>query len=124
MAHWTNEELELVTSEDNLYISIPNADGSMHAPTFIWIVRAGDDVYTRAYNGPDGRWYSAAKAVGHGHIRVGEMEKDVVFEFPTDDDTNAAVDEGYKTKYAGSQYLPPMLGDKQRAATVKIIPTD
>lgn len=123
MSYWSKEELAAIRNDDNLYISIPSADGSMHKPTWIWIVVSDDgDVYSRAYNGTSSRWYAAAKATGHGHLSVGGIEKDVKFEFPIDDSTNDSVDEAYASKYAGSTYLEPMLGVKQRAATVKFVP--
>lgn len=40
MSAWTTEELAAVDKDDNLYISIPNADGTMHKPTWIWIVQS------------------------------------------------------------------------------------
>lgn len=121
---WTEAELNTVASEDSLYISVPNADGSMHAPTRIWAVRAGDDVYVRSYNGPEGRWFNAALKAGHGRIRIGDFEKDVEFAFPEDDASLEASDEGYETKYAGSPYLAPMIDESSRAATVKLIPAE
>jgi len=49
------------------------------------------------------------------------MTKDVVFE-PADGATNDRIDEAYRTKYAGSPYLKPMIGDRARAATVRVMP--
>lgn len=118
---WTNDELAAIAKDENLYVSIPNADGSMHKPAWVWIVQAGDDLYARGYNGTHSRWYQSAKREGHGHISVGGVEKDVTFEFPDDEATNKAVDEGYRHKYEGSPYLDPMLDAKPRMATVRII---
>ncbi len=122
MSKWTNEELAAIAGDQDLYIAIPNADGEMHAPTRIWAVQAGDQLYARSYNGVEGRWYTAAKAAGHGRITSGGVEKDVTFEFPADSETNSAVDEGYRQKYAGSPYTPPMLEPPVQAATVRLVP--
>lgn len=123
MSVWSKDELAVIASTDDLYISVANPDGTMHKPTWIWVAPTVDGgVYVRGYSGVDARWYKAAKAAGHGHVKVDSLEKDVTFEFPTDDATNAVVDAGYQTKYAGSPYLPPMLGKAQRAATVKLTP--
>ncbi len=119
MSVWTAEELAAIATDKDLYISIPNPDGTMHKPTRIWAVQAGDELYARSYAGVDGRWYQAAQAAGHGHITSGGVEKDVMFEFPQDPETNDAVDDGYRLKYAGSPYMEPMLAEQQRAATVK-----
>jgi len=122
MSNWTKEELEAISKDDNLYISIPNSDGTMHEPTWIWIAQAGDDLYSRGYSGTSARWYQSAKREGEGHISVGGVEKDVTFEFITDESTNDSVDEGYRSKYEGSPYLPPMINEQARSATVRFIP--
>ncbi len=31
------------------------------------------------------------------------------------------IDDAYRTKYAGSQYMPPMIADGPRNATVRVI---
>ncbi|MDN6344906.1 MAG: DUF2255 family protein [Tetragenococcus koreensis] len=124
MSGWKQEELDAIAKDDNLYISIPNSDGSMHKPTWIWIAQAGDDLYCRGYAGTSARWYQSAKREGSGHISVGGVEKDVRFEFPTDKETNDQVDEGYRQKYEGSPYLSPMISEKARQATVRLIPAN
>lgn len=122
MTGWTQEELAAVDRAKDLYISIPNEDGTMHKPTWIWAVRSGDDVYARGFAGTASRWYVAAKAAGHGHILVGGIEKDVTFEFPADAATNDPLDKIYPAKYADSPYANSMSGETQRAATVRFIP--
>lgn len=124
MSAWTKEELDAIFKDDNLYISIPNEDGSLHKPTWIWIAQAGENLYCRGYAGTSARWYQSAKRAGEGHISVGGVEKDVRFEFPTDKETNDQVDEGYRQKYEGSPYLPPMINERARQATVRLVPTD
>lgn len=124
MAKWQEEELLAISKDPNLYISIPNEDGSVHEPAWIWIAQAGNNLYCRGYSGSNARWYQSAQREGNGHISVGGVEKDVRFEFPTDEATNDLVDEGYKEKYKGSPYLAPMINKSARAATVKLIPID
>lgn len=123
MTSWTNEELAEANRED-LYISAPNEDGTMHAPTWIWMVEADGELYCRSYNGTSGRWYTAAKRAGHGHVRFGNVEKDVVFEFVDDAVVETAVDEAYKRKYAGSPYLDGPLSEPMRSTTVRLVLTD
>lgn len=55
MSAWTEDEIAQANKED-LYISAPNPDGSMHAPTWIWMVAVDGELYCRSYNGPSGRW--------------------------------------------------------------------
>lgn len=121
MTNWSSDELNKISKDNNLYISIPNSDGTMHKPTWIWIAQAGNDLYARGYNGTNAKWYQSAKREQNGHISVGGVEQDVKFEFPNDEKTKQLVDEGYKLKYKGSSYLPPMISQKSRDSTVKII---
>jgi hypothetical protein len=121
---WIQQELNAIAKDGDLHISIPNPDGTMHAPAWVWIAQAGNELYSRGYSGTESRWYKAAKTMGWGHISVGGVEKDVMFEFPNDSETNDAVDEGYRMKFAGSPYLQHMLGAGPRAATVKLIPRE
>ena len=122
MSKWIQEELSAIFKDENLYLSIPNPDGSMHEPAWIWIAQAGEELYCRGYSGVDARWYQSAKREGEGHISVGGVEKDVSFEFPNDEETLSAVDEGYREKYKGSMYLSPMISTRARQSTVKLIP--
>jgi len=124
MAKWTKEELASIEKDENLYISIPNPDGSWHKPAWIWIAQAGDELYCRGYAGTNARWYQSAKREGHGHISVGGVEKNVTFEFPNDEKTNDLVDEGYKKKYEGSPFLAPMISQRAREATVRLLPAE
>ncbi|GAA3019267.1 DUF2255 family protein [Tetragenococcus solitarius] len=124
MSRWRQEELEAIAKDENLYIAIPNPDGTMHKPTWIWIAQAGDDLYCRGYAGTNARWYQSAKREGKGHISVGGVEKEVHFEFPTDETTNEQVDEGYRQKYEGSPYLRPMVSHQARQATVWLVPAE
>jgi hypothetical protein len=49
------------------------------------------------------------------------MSKEVSFE-PVDGAINQSIDDAYRTKYGGSQYLAPMIGPRARAATIRIRP--
>src|SRR5438874_643143 len=57
--------------------------------------------FLRGYNGQQSRWYQAAIHQKAGRIRA---------------------DGAYRTKYAGSPYLKPMIGGRARAATVGVLP--
>lgn len=119
---WNEDELKAISKDGNLYLSIPNADGSMHAPAWIWIAEADGRLFSRGYSGTDSRWYQSAKREERGHISVGGIEKDVEFKFPVDEALNKAIDEGYERKYSDSQYLPHMISNNVRKATIEFIP--
>jgi hypothetical protein len=123
MAGWTEDELERIAAAEELEIAPRQGDGALRAPTTIWAVRAGDDLYVRSWRGPTGGWYQAAQQTHEGHITAGGVDKDVRF-VDAGDAIDAAVDDAYRTKYrryAGS-YLDPMLRPQARATTLKLIP--
>ena len=79
------------------------------------------EVYVRAYNGRQSRWYQAAVRQKAGRIRAAGMTKEVVFE-PVDDPINDCIDERYRAKYGDSPHLAPMIGTRSRSATVRVLP--
>lgn len=118
---WTDEELAVANKED-IHIAAPNEDGTMHAPTWIWVVVVDGNLYVRSYNGKNGSWYSAAKRVGYGQVTVGDITKDVDFEFIDDPMIDTKVNEAYKQKYADSPYVDGLLGEPMQSTTVKLVP--
>lgn len=123
MSEWKKDELQKIAETDGLHISPFRSDGKTYGtPTWIWSVAVDDDLYVRAYNGKDSSWYQSAIEQKSGQIHVAGMVKEVTFEPAEDDKINAQIDEAYKKKYAASPYLPPMIGNRAKSATVKIIP--
>ena len=121
---------EVVVSADGMlknvfvYIKSGLPDGKTYGtPTWIWAVVVGGDLYVRAYNGRNSRWYQAAMKQKAGRIQAAGMIKEVAFE-PVEGDINAQIDEAYKKKYSDSPYLSPMIGSRAKAATVKIVPRE
>ena len=80
-----------------------------------------DALYVRGYNGTRSRWYQAALRQKAGRISAAGTTQDVAFE-PVDGAINDRIDEAYRTKYRGNPYLEPMIGQRARAATVRISP--
>lgn len=119
---WPEDELRRLAESDDLHVSPFGADGATYGtPTWIWSVVVDGDLYARAYNGTGSRWFQAARQQGAGRITVAGMTKEVVFE-PVDGAIHDRVDEAYRAKYGGSPYLAPMIGERARAATVRIAP--
>ncbi len=54
----------------------------------------------RSYRGRRGSWFRHALQRHEGRIRTGALQRDVIFEEPDDAD-DRAIDEAYRTKYAG-----------------------
>lgn len=124
MSSWTADQLEALASSDDLHIAPYRPDGvTAGTPTWIWSVVVDGDLYVRAYNGTASRWHRAALQQHAGQIRAVGSPFDVAFEPVTDAAVNAMVDQAYSEKYRGSQYLPPMVGPRAGAATVRVTPS-
>ncbi len=122
MSAWVKEELQKIAKADDLHIAPFRADGSTYGtPTWIWSVAVDDALYVRGYNGKGSRWYQAAVSQKAGRIIAAGITKEVTFE-PVDGPINDRVDEAYRAKYKSSPYLKPMIGERARSATVKIMP--
>ena len=122
MTAWPADELRRIAEADDLHIAPFRDDGVTYGtPTWIWSVVVDDALYVRAYNGKASSWYQAAVRQKAGRIVVAGMTKEVTFE-PVDGPISGRVDEAYRKKYRGSEYLRPMIGARAQAATVKVTP--
>lgn len=122
MIGWPKNTLDRIAASDDLHIAPFRDDGVTHGtPTWIWSVVVDDALYVRAYNGTRSRWYQAALRQKAGRISAAGTTQDVAFA-PVDGAINDRIDEAYRTKYRGSPYLAPMIGQRARAATVRISP--
>jgi len=119
---FSKDELQKINEADDLHIAPFREDGKTYGtPTWIWEVVVDDNLYVRAYNGLNSRWYKSALKQKAGRIIAAGITKEVRFE-RVQEDLNNAIDEAYKKKYSGSPYLSSMINNRARAATVKIIP--
>ena len=122
MSPWSKNELRKIAETDDLHIAPLRDDGKTYGTlTWIWSVVMDDDLYVRAYNGKNSRWYKAALRQKAGRIAAAGMTKEVLFE-PVDGPINDRIDDAYRAKYKGSPYLTPMITGGARTATVKITP--
>jgi hypothetical protein len=103
-------------------VKLGTVDGRTYGtPTWVWSVVVDGGLYVRGYNGTRSRWYQAAVRQKAGRVSAGGMTKEVAFQ-TVDGALNDRIDDAYRAKYAKSSYLAPMIGDRARAATVKITP--
>ncbi len=124
MSKWSKDELQKIAGTDDLHISPFREDGVTYGtPTWIWSVVVDDELYVRAYNGQNSRWFQAAVRQKAGRITAAGMMKEVIFD-PVDGPVNDLIDNAYRAKYRGSPYLSPMIGARARSTTVKIMPRD
>jgi hypothetical protein len=122
--NWTNEELTRIVEADDLHIAPFREDGvTTGTPTWIWCVAVDGQLYVRAYYGRKSRWHQAAVREKAGRIMAVGMTKEVSFE-PVEDAINDRIDDAYRVKYQGSQYLQSMISERSRAATVRVAPRE
>lgn len=121
MSRWDKEDLQKIIEEDDLHIAPFHEDGeTTGTPTWIWCVSVDGNLYVRAYSGQSSSWYQAAVKQQAGHIHAVDKKWDVAFERVEDQDLNDRIDDAYREKYEGSQYLKPMISDRARSATVRV----
>jgi hypothetical protein len=122
MSTWSKDDLRKIADKDDLHISPFREDGKTYGtPTWIWSVAVDNALYVRAYNGQNSRWYQAALQQKAGRIHAAGEKWDVSFE-PVDGEINDRIDDAYRAKYNGSPYLSPMISERARSATVRVIP--
>ena len=66
---WSKDELHRIAEVDDLHVA-PFREDSMTfgTPTWIWSVVVDGNLYVRAYNGRNSRWYQAASRQKAGRI--------------------------------------------------------
>lgn len=122
MTAWLKDELSKIAEADDLHVSPFREDGVTYGtPTWIWSVVVDEALYVRGYHGRNSRWYQAAVRQRAGRILAAGLRKEVTFA-PVSGAINDRIDEAYRAKYKGSPYLKPMIGERARDATVKLLP--
>ena len=122
MSSWSRTQLRAITENTDLYVAPFREDGTTYGtPTQTWALVVDGDVYVRAANGQQSKWYQAAISQKAGRVRVAGEFYDVTFE-PAGSDVDAAVDAAYEAKYPGSSAVPIMQGEGPKSATVRISP--
>lgn len=114
-------EVNQIASSDDLHIAPFRADGKTYGtPTWIWNVAVENELFVRAYNGKNSRWYQSAIQQKAGKIEAIGKKFEVAFE-PVNGKINDAIDEAYRKKYSGSPYLNAMISERARSATVRVV---
>jgi len=122
MAGWSKNELGAIAKADDLHVSPFREDGVTYGtPTWIWSVVVDEQLYARAYNGQQSRWYQAAMKQKRGRITIAGLAKEVEFE-NANQTLKSLIDDAYRAKYKTSPYLTSMISARANTATVKITP--
>jgi hypothetical protein len=122
MSSWSEDDLRAIADNADMFVSPFRADGTTYGtPTQTWALVVGRDVYVRAANGQESKWYQAAMSQKAGRVRVADKDHEVTFE-PAGDEVADAIDAAYDAKYPGSSAVPIMQRDGPKSATVRISP--
>jgi hypothetical protein len=121
MPTWTSQELDRIGAAHEMRIASVRSDGTLRDPVIVWVVRAGDDIYTRSVNGRGAAWFGGTQVRHEGHLEAGGVDKDVAF-VDVDGEINDELDAAYRQKYGNSIGADHIVMQEARAATLKIIP--
>jgi hypothetical protein len=121
MPTWTSQELDRIGAAHEMRIASVRRDGSLRDPVIVWVVRAGDDIYTRSVDGRGAAWFRGTQVNQEGHIEAVGVEKDVTF-VDGDGEINDHLDAAYRRKYGNSIGADHIVMPEARAATLKLIP--
>lgn len=120
---WNSQELQDFATADDFRVSPFYSDGKTYGtPTWIWSVVVDDNLFIRAWNGQQSRWYRSAIQQKAGRIFLAEHNHEVTFVPLNDEVLNSKVDQAYQAKYGDSPYFSPMVQSGPRSTTLKIIP--
>ena len=122
MTTWTDADLAHFGDAEEVRIAGMRRDGSLRKPVIVWVVRLGDELYTRSVNGPDAAWFRGVQVRHRGQLSAGGKEIDV--DFVGDDDVDdGLLDAAYQRKYG--RYPGPVksiTSPTARSTTLKLVP--
>lgn len=123
MGAWTEAELADIGGANELLIAPQRLDGRLQRSRTVWVVRHGRDVYLRSVNGPGGAWFRELQARHAGHVSVGAVDADVLFE-DADHGLDDEIDEEYRRKYGrSSTAVDRITSSDARSTTVRFVRT-
>ena len=71
MTTWTDTDLAHFGDAQEVRIAGMRRDGSLRSPVIVWVVRVGDELYTRSVNGPDAAWFRGVQLRHRGQLSAG-----------------------------------------------------
>jgi len=123
MSTWSPQDVDTITSPQEVQVVTRRGDGTLRRPRTIWIVGDGDRVFIRSPNGRGADWFRDALASGAGRIRSRGMAYDVRFTEVGDEADLAAAHAGYRAKYGHYASIVDHLEEAgPRSATLEVHP--
>lgn len=86
----------------------------------IWVVVAGDEVFVRSVQGPNGKWYKTASAQKEATLEIDNRLISVTAVAVSDKTTIDAVSAEYLRKYATSPYAQSMTRPETLPTTLRL----
>jgi hypothetical protein len=121
MTHWSGDELRHFGDAQEVRVAGLRPDRSLRSPVIVWIVRVGDDLYTRSVNGPGAAWFRGVQARHRGQLSACGVVADV--DFVVSADADDALDREYARKYAHNPGpVESITSRTARSTTLKLIP--
>ena len=123
MTTWTDDDLRRFGDAQEVRIAAMRRDSSLRSPVIVWVVRLGDDLYTRSVNSPDAAWFRGVQARHRGQLSAAGVVADVDFIASSDIDVDDQLDAEYARKYG--RYPGPVksiTSPAARSTTLKLVP--
>jgi len=121
MSHWIPEDLTALGATPEVTIATERPAGTTRRAVPIWIVRVGDELYVRSYNGPDGSWYH--QVLRHPFAQIRGAGRDVRVRLDPVGTTVTGVDEAYWAKYGRGGHGATMTGAGVATTTLRLEPS-
>ena len=123
MTQWSSDQLDKVGRAEELQLTSIRPDGTLRKPVTIWVVRHGDDLYSRSVGGRSAHWFRGTQERHEGRIRAGGVQQEVAF-VDADHEIDDEVDAAYRAKYRGysGSVLNSTLTPEARSTTIKLVP--
>jgi hypothetical protein len=118
---WSADRLQHLSALHELEIAVPRADGTPGAPTPIWVVVVGSDVFVRTWQRRTTGWYGRAVRGSRARVAVAGERVDVVVT-QVGDRSARAVDDAYRSKY-GAAGAQSMVTAEAVASTLRLSPS-
>jgi hypothetical protein len=124
MTGWTSEELTKIGNAEELRLASMRRDDTLRKPATMWVVRHGDRLYVRSVKGTTGAWFRGTQTRRRGRIQAGVVEKEVKFDFGTDEEVNVQIDAAYREKYRRypDSIVNSVLTPAARSSTIELVP--
>ncbi|WBQ07562.1 DUF2255 family protein [Kribbella sp. CA-293567] len=123
-AIWTPDDIQRISTADELEIAPRLPDGTLRRWLPIWVVCVDEQVYVRTWYRRDTGWFAQVLESHRACIRVPGLQADVTVTDVADesDQLRAAVDAAYQAKYEryGAATVEQMIADEAAATTLQL----